>query len=111
LTRIHVGVVTAGRQDIVDRWAADHADGRRAVVCEGLFAALVAPPGVSVAHLAPGCVCCVGQLPLRVTLTRLMRSERPDHLLLLLANAEHLPRVRTMLTDGSLGIRLELEGG
>jgi hypothetical protein len=54
-------------------------------------------------------VCCIGQVPLRVTLGRLVRAHRPDDMLLLLASAEHLPRVRALLADGSLGVRFDLE--
>jgi hypothetical protein len=50
----------------------------------------------------------VGQLPLKVTLARMLRAGRTD-LLLLLASGAHLPLVRSMLTDGSLGVKLQLE--
>jgi G3E family GTPase len=101
-------VAAAARQDEVDRWLAKRPHGCRAIVSEG-FGSFAAPDDVAVARLGGGCVCCVGQTPLRVTVTRLLRAERPEHLLLLLSDAEHLPRVRSLLTDGSLGVRLELE--
>jgi hypothetical protein len=44
-----------------------------------------------------------------VTLIRAVRAHRPDEVLLLLATADHLPRVRALLEDGSLGVRFELE--
>jgi G3E family GTPase len=96
------------REDAVDRWVASHPDGRRAILAEG-FGSFTAPDGIVVAGLGGGCVCCIGQVPLRVTLTRLMRAERPEHLLLLLSDDQHLPRIQSLLTDGSLGVRLELE--
>lgn len=96
------------RQDAVDRWVASHPEGRRAILTEG-FGSFTAPDGIAVARLGGGCVCCVGQVPLRVTLTRLMRAERPEYLLLLLSDDRHLPRVRLLLTDGSLGVRLKVE--
>lgn len=96
------------QQAAVDRWLALCSDGRCAIVSEG-FGSFTVPDGVAVARLGGGCICCVGQVPLRVALTRLMRAERLEHLLLLLADTQHLPRVRTLLTDGSLGVRLELE--
>jgi hypothetical protein len=96
------------RQDAVDRWVAAHPEGRRAILTEGL-GSFTTPDGIAVARLGGGCVCCIGQVPLRVTLTRLMRAERPEHLLLLLADDQHLPRIRSLLTDCSLGVRLELE--
>ena len=99
----------AGQQALLDEWLAAPSTARRAVVAESGFAPLAAPAAVPLARLAPGCVCCVGQVPLRVTLTRVVRAHRPQDILLLLASAEHLPRVRALLADGSLGVRFELE--
>jgi hypothetical protein len=59
--------------------------------------------------LAAGCVCCIGQLPLKVALIRVLRIERPRSLLLLVAGPEHLPRVRALLADGTLGVKLRIE--
>jgi hypothetical protein len=109
VTRVQLRTVApVDRQNAVDRWVASHPGSRRAILTEG-FGSITAPDGIAVAGLAGGCVCCVGQVPLRVTLTRLMRAERPEHLLLLLADDQHLPRIRSLLTDGSLGVQLELE--
>lgn len=102
-------VAPAGQQAELDRWLDGATVGRRAVVAESGFVPLVAPDDVALAQLAPGCVCCVGQVPLRVTLGRLVRAHRPQDVLLLLAAADHLPRVRALLADGSLGVRFELE--
>jgi hypothetical protein len=99
----------AAQQAQLDDWLATHRSGRRAVIAEGGFAVLEAPEAVPLARLAPGCVCCVGQVPLRVTVGRTLRTHRPDELLLLLASADHLPRVRALLADGSLGVRFDLE--
>jgi hypothetical protein len=109
VTQVRIcAVAPVDRQGAVGRWIALHPHGRRAILAEG-FGSFTAPDNVAVARLGGGCVCCVGQVPLRVTLMRLMRGERPEHLLLLLADDQHLPRVRSLLTDGSLGVRLELE--
>lgn len=99
----------ANQQAQLDEWLAQPERGRRAALAECGFAPLEAPDGVPLARLAPGCVCCVGQVPLRVTLTRTVRAHRPDDLLLLLATADHLPRVRALLADGSLGVRFDME--
>jgi hypothetical protein len=99
----------ADQQARLDEWLAQATAASRAVVAESGFVPLVAPDEVPVARLAPGCVCCAGQLPLRVTLTRLVRAHRPAEILLLLASAEHLPRLRALLADGSLGVHFELE--
>jgi G3E family GTPase len=98
----------AEQQAQLDEWLARTVDVTRAVIAESGFAPLEAPAGVALARLAPGCVCCVGQVPLRVTLTRVVRAHRPDDLLLLLATPHHLPRVRALLADGSLGVRFEV---
>jgi G3E family GTPase len=98
----------AEQQAQIDEWLAVHAKGARAVIAESGFTPLAAPANIAVALLAPGCVCCVGQVPLRVTLTRVVRTHRPDDLLLLLATPHHLPRVRALLADGSLGVRFEV---
>ena len=47
-------------------------------------------------------------MPLRVTLTRLLRQSRPCALLVLLASPEHLPRLRQQVEAGSFGpLRLD----
>jgi hypothetical protein len=103
----------AAQQAALDAWL----DGRRtavdgrglAVIAEGAFFELACPEGVALARLAPGCVCCVGAVPLRVTLTRMVRERRPNELLLLIATDEHLPRVRALLRDVQLGTVIEVQ--
>jgi hypothetical protein len=99
----------SGQQARLDDWLARRASGRRAVVAENALAPLQVPADVALARLTPGCVCCVGQVPLRVTLSRTVRAHRPDDILLLLASDGHLPRVRALLADGSLGVRFTVE--
>jgi hypothetical protein len=89
-------------------WLAATGAARRAVLFEGFGGALDLPPELPVTRLAAGCVCCLGQVPLRVGLTRLVRAHRPDELLLVLADGQHLARVRALLADGSLGVRFAL---
>lgn len=97
----------AAQQTVIDAWldtrrrAAD--ESAAAVVVEGAFFDPVVPAGVAVLRLAPGCACCTGQLPLRVTLTRLLRERRPRSVLLLIATDAHLNRIETMLREGALG--------
>ena len=108
--RATVRVAPAAEHQLqLDDWIAEHPSGRRAVIAESAFSPLEVRGDVVLARLAPGCVCCVGQVPLRVTLTRTVRAHRPDDVLLLLASAEHLPRVRALLADGSLGVRFTVE--
>ena len=105
--------VIAGTGDVqpaVDAWLAATSASRRAILIEGAFSALDVPPGVPVTRMGAGCVCCMGQVPLRVGLTRMVRALRPDAVLLVLASGEHRARVRALLADGSLGVRFELDG-
>jgi hypothetical protein len=103
-------VVGAGDlQRTVDNWMMASPRSRPAVVVEGALGSLELPPGVPLTRLGGGCVCCMGQVPLRVGLTRMVRSVRPDTVLLVLAHGEHLARVRALLADGSLGVRFEVE--
>ena len=78
-----------------------------AVIAEGVFTALAAPAGVVIEQVAAGCVCCVGQIALRVTLTRVLRKHRPTQLLLLLASGEHIDRVRLMLQEDQFATVLQ----
>lgn len=56
-------------------------------------------PEVSI-HTAPsGCACCVGNVPFRVALTRLMRGARPNALIVELGALDHIDRVRQMFAD------------
>ncbi|MDZ7652971.1 MAG: hypothetical protein U5L03_10650 [Burkholderiaceae bacterium] len=91
------------RQAMLDSWLATVPAAPRAVIAEGTFADFAVPDDVTVARVAAGCVCCVGLVPLRVTLTRLLRTVRPRALLLLVATDDHLPRLRAMLAAGELG--------
>jgi hypothetical protein len=77
-----------------------------AVIAEGAFFELTVPHDVTLERLAAGCVCCIGLLPLQVTLTRLLRK-RPRAVLLLVADAAHIERVRALAGTGRLGVSLE----
>lgn len=60
---------------------------------------------------APGCLCCIGNLTLRVTLNRLLRR-RPSRLYIAVADGRHLPELRRFLSappyDGWLRLGPEL---
>jgi hypothetical protein len=97
------------QQAAIDAWLAASlaapptaAQTARAVIAEGALFELTVPDDVALARLAPGCVCCLGLVPLRVTLTRLLRA-RPRALLLLVAADDHLPQLRALIASGDLG--------
>lgn len=102
----------AAQQAALDAWIDARraaADGRAlAVIAEGAFFQLGCPAAVALARLAPGCVCCVGEVPLRTTLTRIVRVHRPAELLLLIAADEHPERVRRLLAEARLGVPVSL---
>jgi G3E family GTPase len=55
-------------------------------------------PQLSIRRSAPGCLCCTGNLVLRVGLNRLLR-ERPERLYISVGPGTHLPVLSTMLTS------------
>ena len=70
-----------------------------AVILEGLGMAddpLISSSTLNVVRIAPGCLCCDGNLVLRVTLNRLLR-QRPHRLFIGLARSEHLDQLRSWL--------------
>jgi hypothetical protein len=54
------------------------------------------PPGQTLARIAPGCLCCTGNLVLRVTLNRLLR-QRPRRIFVGVADSGHLDQLRSWL--------------
>lgn len=82
---------TAAVERLVSAFApASH---RVAVVLDGARAdggpEPAAGPGGKRHILAAGCPCCVGALPLRVTLARLLRLERPEAVVLTVSDPQH----------------------
>ncbi|MGX9217784.1 GTPase [Massilia varians] len=70
-----------------------------AVILEGLASGSSPIPDLSsvrLVRLAPGCVCCTGNLVLRVTLNRLLR-QGPERLFIGVASSEHLDQLRSWL--------------
>lgn len=81
-----------------------------AVLLEGLpdgHIILVPSLTVLIERIAPGCLCCTGNLVLRVTLNRLLRR-RPDRLYIGLATTEHLDQLRSWLLNPPYDQLLEL---
>lgn len=52
----------------------------------------------NIIRIAPGCLCCAGNMILRVTLNRLLRHP-PAQLFISLANAEHVGQLRAWLSE------------
>jgi hypothetical protein len=79
--------------------SSEHLPAFDAVILEGFGVAaapLASGPGLHVTRIAPGCLCCDGNLVLRVTLNRLLR-QRPRRLFIGLASSEHLDQLRSWL--------------
>lgn len=91
------GATLAGRESLI---AASLPPGERcAVILEGLpTGATVLYPThtVDVHRVAQACLCCTGNLVLRVTLNRILRS-RPDRLFIGVADTAHLDQLRSWL--------------
>jgi hypothetical protein len=62
---------------------------------------------IRISRIAAGCVCCTGNLTLRVTLNRILRRA-PQRLYLSLATVTHLEQVRRFLTQAPYDALLEL---
>ncbi|MGJ7915614.1 GTPase [Massilia sp. LXY-6] len=73
---------------------------RAAIILEGLAPGNspldTLPEHLLFARIAPGCLCCTGNLVLRVTLNRMLR-QRPDRLFIGVARSEHLDQLRSWL--------------
>ena len=74
--------------------------GLQAVILEGIASGNspldTLPPNTQLARIAPGCLCCTGNLVLRVTLNRMLR-QRPERLFIGVADSEHLDQLRSWL--------------
>jgi len=57
---------------------------------------LVASTTLDLHRVAPACLCCTGNLVLRVTLNRILRH-RPDNLYIGVANTDHIDQLRSWL--------------
>ena len=59
-------------------------------------------------RIAPGCLCCSGNLVLRVTLNRVLRHP-PARLFISLADATHIEQLRAWLTASPYDVLLALQ--
>jgi hypothetical protein len=77
-------------------------DMRTVVILEGLpdgkdESPLNATDNLQIIRIAVGCMCCAGNLVMRVTLNRVLRG-KPAHLYISVANQEHIEQLRFGLT-------------
>ena len=108
---LRVAATETERAAAIGAWlqATTAAPDRRSIIAEGVLFDRTGPEGVPLVGLAAGCPCCMGLVALRVALGRTLRSIRPEAVLLVVATAEHLPRLRRLLESGELGVRFEME--
>lgn len=81
-----------------------------AVLLEGLpdgQAHLTPSSTLSIQRIAPACLCCTGNLVLRVTLNRILRL-RPERLYIGVATTDHLDQLRSWLQSSPYDQLLEL---
>lgn len=84
-----------------------------ALILEGLpdgtdpFAQFDKVAHIQIKRIAPGCICCIGNLTMRVTLNRILRHP-PARLYLSLAATNHLEEIRHFLTQPPYDALLEL---
>jgi hypothetical protein len=87
-----------------------HQNGATAIILEGLAdpgSALAPSDSLLISRIAPGCLCCTGNLVLRVTLNRLLR-QRPGRLFIGVARNEHLDQLRSWLRSAPYDQLLDL---
>lgn len=100
LVTLVVGATYAAREAAIA--GALQAGEQSAVILEGLPDGKPGSPletALSPDHIrrvAPGCLCCTGNLTMRVTLNRVLRHP-PQRLFISLANADHLAQIRAFV--------------
>lgn len=80
------------------------------IILEGLPSGVMplqASSSFIIERIAPGCICCIGNLVLRVTLTRLLRI-KPRYLYLAMNDREHLHKLKEYLQQDAFNGLLQL---
>jgi hypothetical protein len=110
-TRLVTGASAGARERLIGaQLALDPPGATCAVLLEGLpdgHSNLLPSAALQIERIAPGCLCCTGNLVLRVTLNRLLR-QRPERLYIGLATTEHLDELRSWLQHPPYDQLLEL---
>ena len=112
LPRVRASRVTGATVAARDALVAAHlASGERtAAILEGLpdgRNTLLPSSTLDLHRVTPACLCCTGNLVLRVTLNRILRA-RPDRLFIGVANLDHLDQLRSWLQNPPYDQLLEL---
>jgi hypothetical protein len=87
------------------------ADAKCGIILEGLpsgSTVLQTNTHLRVERIAPGCFCCIGNLPLKVSLNRLLR-QKPAYLFVAMNDGAHISALRAFLSDVSYTSFLTLE--
>jgi hypothetical protein len=110
--RVALTLVTGASARAREQAIAAHLQPRlaSAAILEGLADPgdwLPASDSLVVFRIAPGCLCCTGNLVLRVTLNRVLRQP-PRQLFIGLAQSEHLDQLRSWLQQAPYDQLLEL---
>jgi hypothetical protein len=108
-------LVSGGNASAREAAIATHIDPalRTAIILEGLpdgHNALELPSAqahLKIARIAPGCMCCVGNLVMRVTLNRMLH-DKPERLFIGVASSEHIEQLRLFLTQAPYDTLLSL---
>ena len=111
LLTLVTGSTPAVREQAIYRLlASGPAAASTAVILEGLADAsspLAPDSHLSVSRIAGGCLCCAGNLVLRVTLNRLLRQQ-PDRIVIGVGSSDHLDQLRSWLASSPYDQLLEL---
>lgn len=98
-TTLVTGASPAAREAAIR--SAMPSDAKVAIILEGIPDARTVlageTPRLQIARIAPGCLCCTGNLTMRVTLNRLLRG-KPEELFIGMATASHIDQLRAFLS-------------
>lgn len=112
-TYVLAGPLGAGKTSVARHWLKQRFAGERWAVLVnefgdiGLDAALLGPQadGISITEVSGGCVCCVNGAPFTIALSRLIRSVRPNRLLIELSGLSHpLPLIQQLKAEPWAGV-------